>query len=47
LNGVLAVSEVLNRTPLDERQGETVRLISTSGRTLLRVMDDLGRVLAS
>lgn len=41
LNGVLAVSEVLNRTPLDERQGEMVRLISTSGRTLLRVMDDL------
>ncbi|MDP3737569.1 MAG: PAS domain S-box protein [Hyphomonadaceae bacterium] len=41
LNGVLAVSEVLARTPLDERQGEMVRLISTSGRTLLRVMDDL------
>ena len=41
LNGVLAVSEVLLRTQLDERQGEMVRLISTSGRTLLRVMDDL------
>ncbi len=41
LNGVLAVSEVLARTTLDERQGEMVRLISTSGRTLLRVMDDL------
>jgi PAS domain S-box-containing protein len=41
LNGVLAVSEVLLRTHLDERQGEMVRLISTSGRTLLRVMDDL------
>jgi len=41
LNGVLAVSEVLARTHLDERQGEMVRLISTSGRTLLRVMDDL------
>lgn len=41
LNGVLAVSEVLARTPLDDRQGEMVRLISTSGRTLLRVMDDL------
>lgn len=41
LNGVLAVSEVLARTQLDERQGEMVRLISTSGRTLLRVMDDL------
>lgn len=41
LNGVLAVSEVLARTELDDRQGEMVRLISTSGRTLLRVMDDL------
>ncbi len=41
LNGVLAVSEVLVRTKLDERQAEMVRLISTSGRTLLRVMDDL------
>lgn len=41
LNGVLAVSEVLARTPLDERQLEMVRLIGTSGRTLLRVMDDL------
>ena len=41
LNGVLAVSEVLARTHLDDRQGEMVRLISTSGRTLLRVMDDL------
>ena len=41
LNGVLAVSEVLQRTQLDERQGEMVRLITTSGRTLLRVMDDL------
>ncbi len=41
LNGVLAVSEVLARTQLDERQGEMVRLIGTSGRTLLRVMDDL------
>ena len=41
LNGVLAVSEVLARTPMDERQSEMVRLISTSGRTLLRVMDDL------
>lgn len=41
LNGVLAVSEVLARTELDERQGEMVRLISTSGKTLLRVMDDL------
>src|SRR5690606_1403786 len=40
-HGVLAVSEVLARTPLDDRQGEMVRLISTSGRTLLRVMDDL------
>jgi len=41
LNGVLAVSEVLARTQLDERQLEMVRLIGTSGRTLLRVMDDL------
>ncbi|MEP7210611.1 MAG: PAS domain-containing protein, partial [Alphaproteobacteria bacterium] len=41
LNGVLAVSEVLARTPLDDRQLEMVRLITTSGRTLLRVMDDL------
>jgi PAS domain S-box-containing protein len=41
LNGVLAVSEVLARTPLDDRQGEMVRLISTSGRALLRVMDEL------
>lgn len=41
LNGVLAVSEVLARTHMDERQAEMVRLISTSGRTLLRVMDDL------
>jgi PAS domain S-box-containing protein len=41
LNGVLAVSEVLMRTQLDERQTEMVRLIGTSGRTLLRVMDDL------
>ena len=38
---MLAVSEVLARTPLDDRQGEMVRLISTSGRTLLRVMDEL------
>jgi PAS domain S-box-containing protein len=41
LNGVLAVSEVLGRTQLDERQTEMVKLITTSGRTLLRVMDDL------
>jgi PAS domain S-box-containing protein len=41
LNGVLAVSEVLARTTLDDRQLEMVRLITTSGRTLLRVMDDL------
>jgi PAS domain S-box-containing protein len=41
LNGVLAVSEVLARTELDDRQSEMVRLIGTSGRTLLRVMDDL------
>lgn len=41
LNGVLAVSEVLGRTELSERQSEMVRLISTSGKTLLRVMDDL------
>ncbi|HVY90479.1 MAG TPA: ATP-binding protein, partial [Hyphomonadaceae bacterium] len=41
LNGVLAVSEVLARTHLDDRQSEMVRLIGTSGRTLLRVMDDL------
>jgi PAS domain S-box-containing protein len=41
LNGVLAVSEVLSRTSLDDRQSEMVKLITTSGRTLLRVMDDL------
>jgi PAS domain S-box-containing protein len=41
LNGVLAVSEILGRTKMDERQSEMVRLITTSGRTLLRVMDDL------
>jgi two-component system, sensor histidine kinase len=41
LNGVLAVSEMLSRSNLDERQGEMVKLITTSGRTLLKVMDDL------
>lgn len=41
LTGVLAVSDILQRTRLDERQSEMVKLISTSGRTLLRVMDDL------
>jgi len=41
LNGVLAVSEMLARSDLDDRQAEMVRLITTSGRTLLRVMDDL------
>jgi PAS domain S-box-containing protein len=41
LNGVLAVSEMLARSNLDERQAEMVRLVTTSGRTLLRVMDDL------
>jgi signal transduction histidine kinase/ActR/RegA family two-component response regulator len=41
LNGVLAVADVLARTRLDERQAEMVNLIGTSGRTLLRVMDDL------
>lgn len=41
LNGVLAVADMLDRTRLDERQHEMVRLIGASGRTLLRVMDDL------
>lgn len=41
LNGVLAVSEMLARTSLDSKQQEMVRLITGSGETLLRVMDDL------
>lgn len=41
LNGVLAVSEMLARTKLDEKQAEMVRLITGSGETLLKVMDDL------
>ena len=41
LNGVLAVSEMLGRTNLDEKQQEMVRLITGSGQTLLKVMDDL------
>jgi PAS domain S-box-containing protein len=41
LNGVLAVSEMLGRTSLDHKQQEMVRLIGSSGTTLLRVMDDL------
>lgn len=41
LNGVLAVSEMLARTQLNEKQAEMVRLITGSGETLLRVMDDL------
>jgi len=32
---------MLARSDLDDRQAEMVRLITTSGRTLLRVMDDL------
>ncbi len=41
LNGVLAVSEMLARTDLDAKQAEMVRLITGSGETLLKVMDDL------
>ena len=41
LNGVLAVSEMLARTNLDPKQTEMVRLITGSGETLLKVMDDL------
>ncbi|MEZ5936872.1 MAG: ATP-binding protein [Hyphomonadaceae bacterium] len=41
LNGVLAVSEMLARTHLDDKQSEMVRLITNSGETLLKVMDDL------
>jgi two-component system, sensor histidine kinase len=41
LNGVLAVSDLLLRTPLNDGQVEMVNLVSASGQALLRVLDDI------
>jgi len=41
LNGVVAIADVLARTPLSDRQGELVRIIRSSGETLERLLSDV------
>ena len=41
LNGVLGMATVLSTTPLTNEQKELVEVINTSGKSLLRVVDDV------
>ncbi|MFP5383551.1 MAG: 7TM diverse intracellular signaling domain-containing protein [Gammaproteobacteria bacterium] len=41
MNGVLGIAELLQDTPLNERQRDYVRVIQNSGRTLLTVINDV------
>ncbi|MBI1340050.1 PAS domain-containing protein [bacterium] len=41
LNGVISVADVLERTRLDESQRDMVKLVQTSGRTLLEMFNDV------
>jgi len=41
LNGVLGMSQILARTPLDERQKRMVDTVLSSGKALLSILDDV------
>ena len=41
LNGVIGLSDLLSSTPLNEKQREYVRLINTSGNSLLFLINDI------
>jgi PAS domain S-box-containing protein len=41
LNGVLGLADALSKTPLDERQGESVKLILESGKALTGILSDV------
>ncbi len=41
MNGVLGVADLLSRTPLDPTQAEYVRVIQSSGETLLALLNDI------
>lgn len=41
LNGVLGMSQILARTPLDERQKRMVDTVLSSGKALLSILDDI------
>lgn len=41
MNGVLGIAEILSQTPLDEAQTGYVRIIQSSGETLLAILNDI------
>lgn len=41
LNGILGVAALLGKAGLDHRHGELVNIVSTSGKVLLRLIDDI------
>lgn len=41
LNGVLGMASVLSNTPLSDQQKDLVKVINTSGSSLLRIVDDV------
>ncbi|MBN1242299.1 MAG: response regulator, partial [Spirochaetales bacterium] len=41
MNGIVGMAELLARTRIDERQGEYVEAIRSSGATLLRIVDEI------
>lgn len=41
MNGVLGIAELLSGTPLDSEQTEYLRIIQSSGRTLLAILNDI------
>ncbi|MEM7061033.1 MAG: PAS-domain containing protein [Pseudomonadota bacterium] len=41
LNGILGIAALMQQTSMDKRQAELVNVISTSGKVLLRLIDDI------
>ena len=41
LNGILGVAALLGRTEMDEKQDDLVKVVSASGKVLLRLIDDI------
>ena len=47
MNGVLGVAALLERTKLDDKQAQLVGTVMESGRTLLRLIDDIMDIVCS
>ena len=41
LNGILGIAALMKKTEMDKRQAELVNVITTSGKVLLRLIDDI------